>query len=130
MKKIRSCSKRAHFTLLYLYLVASGICLSIFPPCTTSLPGRRFGTSTKAHSLDYLPLPCPMLKPSGCQDYLHYLEEEKKSSWNSSSRSLQIRNTNCIHFCQKWTYLLTALGTKDYINDQDVGLNVARTVLF
>ena len=78
-----------------------------FSTCTTSLPGRRFGTSTKVHSLDYLPL-------------------EKKSSWNPSSRSLQIRNTNCIHFCQKWTYLLTALGTKDYINDQDVGLNVAR----
>ena len=57
-------------------------------------------------------------------------KRREEISWNSSSRSLQIRNTNCIHFCQKWTYILTALGTKDYINDQDVGLNVARTILF
>ena len=56
--------------------------------------------------------------------------KKKKSPRDSSSRSLQIRNTNYIHFCQKWTYLVTALGTKDYINYHDVGLNVARTVLF
>ena len=75
-------------------------------------------------------LPCLMLRPSARQDYLHYLKEEKKFSRNSSSTSVQIRNTNYIHFCPKWTYLLAALGTKDYINYQDVGLNVARTVLF
>ena len=71
-----------------------------------------------------------MLKPSSRPDDVHYLKEERKSPPNSSLRSLRIRNTNYIHFCQKWTYLLTALGTKDYINYQDVGLNIARTVLF
>ena len=75
-------------------------------------------------------LPCVMLKSSARQDYLHYLKEETKSPQNSSSKSLQIRNTNYIHFFQEWTYLLTALGTKDYTNNQDVGLNVAGTVLF
>ena len=57
-------------------------------------------------------LPCLTLKPSAHQDYLHYLREEKKSLWNSSPRSLQIRNTNYIHFCQMRTYLLTALQPK------------------
>ena len=100
-----------------------------FPPCATGLSGRRFGTSTKTRSSDHLPYLVLCWGPERIK-ITYYLKEEKKSPRNSSSRSLQTRDTNYILFCQKWTCLLTALGNKDHINYQDVGLNVARIVLF
>ena len=116
--------------LILFYCTCIRSLLEYACPVSTVLTWTTIWNVYKDALLGLFTLPCLMLKPLARQDYLHYLKEEKKSPRNSSSRSVQIRNTNYIHFCQKWTYLLTALGTKDYINYQDVGLNVARTVLF
>ena len=77
----------------------SGICLSSFRLALLAyLDDDLERLQRRALRISFT-LPCLMLKPSAHQDYLHYLKEENKSPRNSSSRSLQTRDTNYILFC-------------------------------
>ena len=87
--------------LILFYCTCIRSLLEYACPVSTVLTWTTIWNVYKDALLGLFTLPCLMLKPLARQDYLHYLKEEKKSPRNSSSRSVQIRNTNYIHFCQK-----------------------------